>query len=560
VKDTYNGSTVALDGGTFALNPEAYAEDQSIMLGGGTHNISISYGGDKSYNSSTTNATFTVNKATTTIALSGSTQGVVGSPVTFSATLNSQVNLPSNAPTSDFPADNVQFLDGSTPISGTVTYQTAQPGTNEPLVTATLTTSALTAGSHTITAKFQGDANYSAVGPSNALTLSNLISTSGSTLTASAPSSQYGTLVTFTYTVTPSQTGSVAPTGEVYFSCSCSLETSRTLTSGPVQWVVYLNGGTDVITAQYSGDSNYAASSQSTTVTVSTVPSTTTLTTSNASIGSGASVTLTAVVAPSKSNSAQAPSGTVQFSAGTTSSGGSTNLGSANLSNGTAILTTSTIPSGTQFVFASYAGDSNYTASSASTAEAVTGGPASVTLAGLPATISIIAPGASGSTTLAITGVGGYSGTISLSAASCSGLPAKSSCSFAPASVTLSSASPTASTTMTIQTTAATTGLMPAIGRVDRFRLWPVGVLALFAALLLGAMFTAPQRVPRFRTAALTALLLGTLVTFVSCGGGGGGGGGGSTGTPTGTYTVMVSASAPGVTTAPSTSVTLTVQ
>jgi hypothetical protein len=48
--DAVNGGAAApLDGGSFALNSSGYAEDRPIQLSGGSHVLSASYSGDKSY-------------------------------------------------------------------------------------------------------------------------------------------------------------------------------------------------------------------------------------------------------------------------------------------------------------------------------------------------------------------------------------------------------------------------------------------------------------------------------------------------------------------------------
>lgn len=89
-----------------------------------------------------------------------------------------------------------------------------------------------------------------------------------------------------------------------------------------------------------------------------TAGSTTTLTSSAPSTQAGAPVTFTATVAPS-SGSGPTPTGTVNF----TQDGNA--IGSGTLqANGTATLTSSTLPVGTDHITASYAGDSNYSASS----------------------------------------------------------------------------------------------------------------------------------------------------------------------------------------------------
>jgi subtilase family serine protease len=562
VNDTYNGSTGTLDGGSFPLNTEAYAEDQNILLQGGQHSIAISYGGDKSYNASSTTATITVNKAATTISLSSAQSfTTVGSNASFAASINASVLLPYNAPNSDFPADNVQFLDSGTPITGVVTYQTAAQTEGGPLVTATFSTTALKPGNHTITAQFTGDSNYSASTVSNSVTTDIQISTAGSTLTASSATIQHGASETLTYTVVPSQTGGPAPTGTVQFTCYCGgagLSFVAPVTNGQVQWVTsVLPGGSDQISASYGGDSNYQNSAENTSVTVTLLGSATSVSTSNASISSGTSVTLSATVAASKSGG-PAPTGTVQFSAGTNSSGGSTTLGSAvPVASGAASLTTTAIPAGTQYVFASYSGDSNYSPSTASTAEVVTGA-ASFTVAAAPASIAISKPGASGSTTLTFAASGNYTGTITLSSTQCSGLPAESTCSFGTTPLILNGNGSIAQSALIIQTTAASAAPASMLARPNRP--WPLAAIA-FAAMLIGFLGATYVRAfrfaPRSRAAALAVLTVALLLTFTSCGGGGGTT---NPGTPAGSYTVTVSISGAGVTPAPSTTIALTVQ
>lgn len=87
-----------------------------------------------------------------------------------------------------------------------------------------------------------------------------------------------------------------------------------------------------------------------------TAASTTTLHTSASSAAAGTSITLTATVA-SSSGTGATPSGSVSF----TRDGNA--LGSVNLVNGTATLTTSALPVGSDHITASYGGDSNYSSS-----------------------------------------------------------------------------------------------------------------------------------------------------------------------------------------------------
>ena len=109
--------------------------------------------------------------------------------------------------------------------------------------------------------------------------------------------------------------------------------------------------GSQSITAVYSGDPNFGTSSASTPETVNQAGTTTTLSASPISTGAGQTVTLTAiigVVAPG----AGTPTGLVQFFVGGTS------LGTASLTGNTALLTTTTLPVGTDSLTAQYLGDS----------------------------------------------------------------------------------------------------------------------------------------------------------------------------------------------------------
>jgi hypothetical protein len=123
---------------------------------------------------------------------------------------------------------------------------------------------------------------------------------------------------------------------------------------------------------------------------------TTTLMTSNPSIQSGASVTLTATVAPVTPGGAT-PTGTVSFSQNGTA------IGSAPVqSDGTAALPTTSLAAGTDTLTATYSGDSTYAGStSTSVSETVTASPVStalvptITKSTLPAALvaSIATPG-----------------------------------------------------------------------------------------------------------------------------------------------------------------------
>lgn len=565
--DTFNGTTSAIDGGTFGLNTEGYAEDQLIFLLGGQHSIVASYGGDKSFNASTSAAAaITVTKASTTLSLNqGITTFAVGQPIFFTGSLVGQADLPPNPPATYFPSGNVQFFDGSAPIAGTLSDSPTVYSNGQASVDVYISVPTLAPGSHSITAQYVGDSNYQQSAVSNALAIDIVIPTS-LTLTTSNASVTHGASVTLTANVSQQQSGGPGISGAMNFFMNCANCTSlgtAPITNGQAQLVTTsLPAGTYTVIASYPGNTYYASSSAGVNQTVSLLSSTTSVSTSNGAITSGTSVTLTATV--KGSSGGPAPTGTVTFASGTSASGSNTPLGSAQVTGGTATFTTSALLGGTQYVFANYSGDTNYSPSTASTAEVVTSA-GSFTVSSNPTVITVSKPGGAGSTLLNFAASNAFSGTITLSSASCSGLPSESSCSFTPSSIALSPSATTGSSTMTIQTTAASSAPAPVGAGPSRFRPWPIAALALLAILgtLLANTCTSALKLGRYRGTVLAAFTVLLLLAFVSCGGGGGGGGGGGNtnpGTPAGTYTVTVTITGTSVAPAPTANVTLIVQ
>jgi len=559
--DTFNGTTKPIDAGTYPLNNEGYAEDQTPILLGGSHSIVASYSGDPSYNPSSNSSApdvVTVTKASTTITLTPASQTTVaGSAVFISAIVNSPAYLFPTAPLADFPSQNVQFFLGSTPLvvspPSVINYGDGfATGTQNPQLIANLQIYSLPLGNSKITAQFVGDSNYSQSAVSNFVMIDNQETTT-TTLTTSNPTIQHGSSVTFTAVITPSATGGPATTGTVQFTSNGgTLGSPVSVVSGQAQLTTSaLPGGMLTIGAYYSGDTNYGSSDNFVYETVTLLATTTSLTTSNAAIVQGTSVTLTAKVAP-VSSGGPALTGTVQFYSALSATGSDNYLGSpVTVTSGQAQLTTSAIPANTQLVGALYFGDTNYATSSATTAEVVTGAP-TFTITANPTTVSINKPGGSGSTTLTFSGMNGYAGTISLSPSLCSGLPSETTCAFSVASVALSSSTTTATATVTFQTTARSNALpqinQPPLG----FRWWTLGAGVMLACLFCIGILMAGLRARRVRwSVACTILAIVSLAAIASCGGGGGGGVT-NPGTPVGSDpNVVITFTGAGVTPAP---------
>ena len=216
---------------------------------------------------------------------------------------------------------------------------------------ATFTTSALAVGSHSITASYGGDTNFTA---SSSAPLTQTVRPVPSTTVASSLNpSTFGQGVTFTATVTAS---SGTPTGTVTFKNGTVTLGTGTLSGGSATFTTAtLTVGTHSITAVYNGDANFAPStSPALSQVVNQAASTTSVVSSVNPSAVGQAVTFTATVRPATSGT---PTGTVTFS------DGATVLGTGTLSLGKATFTTSALAVGSHSITASYGGDTNFTAS-----------------------------------------------------------------------------------------------------------------------------------------------------------------------------------------------------
>jgi predicted hotdog family 3-hydroxylacyl-ACP dehydratase len=133
--------------GTGTLNAARQATLTTITPAVGTHALIAQYAGDARFNGGTSAAhnQIVTEASTTTTVASSANPAVAGQTVTLTATVNVV------APGSGVPTGPVTFRDGSTTL-GTGTLNAARQ--------ATLTTSALLAGTHAITVQYGGDRNF----------------------------------------------------------------------------------------------------------------------------------------------------------------------------------------------------------------------------------------------------------------------------------------------------------------------------------------------------------------------------------------------------------------
>ena len=213
----------------------------------GADNLSVVYSGDANYQAHTVGFTQTVHQAGTSTQLSSSNpQSAPTQAVTFTAIVNPN--------TSGAPTGTVTFSDGTTAI-GTVAVALVSGA-----VQASLTTSTLAVGTHTITAAYNGDVNFTV---STSPVVSQVVGQASTTtaLSSSQSSPILNQSVTFTATVNPTVSLSTNPTGTVTFFDGNAKVGSASLSAGVATFTTSsLAAGTHAITGAYSGDSNYLMS------------------------------------------------------------------------------------------------------------------------------------------------------------------------------------------------------------------------------------------------------------------------------------------------------------
>jgi uncharacterized delta-60 repeat protein len=154
------GSVTFLDGttilGAAAVGSNGQAAITTTALSGGPHHVTAQYSGDATYQASSTVKDVAVKPATAAVTLTVNPVHA-GQPVTMMAVVTPPwltVSLPMTG--------TVTFYDG-TRVLGTRTVSTPSPLTS-PMFPgfATLTISNLGPGKHTLTARYTGDANFTA--------------------------------------------------------------------------------------------------------------------------------------------------------------------------------------------------------------------------------------------------------------------------------------------------------------------------------------------------------------------------------------------------------------
>jgi hypothetical protein len=233
---------------------------------------------------------------------------------------------------------------GDPSLGGTVTFYSDGTPIGSASVSsnvATLTTTALTAGTHSLTAEYAGTTSYNA---STSSAITQTVNQAVLTVEANNVSKVYGTA---NPALTASYSGFMNGDTSAVLSGSPSLTTTATAASPTGSYTITAAAGT-------LSAANYSFVFVNGTLTITKATSSLSITSTINPSTYGQSVTFTLKVAGS--GSGLTPTGTVTFT-----EGGTTLLGTTTLSaSGTATYTTSALPAGANTLTLNYSGDTNY--------------------------------------------------------------------------------------------------------------------------------------------------------------------------------------------------------
>ena len=523
-------------------------------LPGGSYDVSARYAGNTVYAASTSaGVPVTISPESSEVAiyyqagyslskgfitnLNGQTDLKYGAVVLFSSK-----PVPANAvlPASEFDIT-------STPATGTVSVSDFGAAVGGPLPLdatgqAVFEDFNLAVGKHSLVVSYPGDASYSAsntvsplatplnftIGPTTA-TLSlqpyyqQVLPGTGASITASIPfEGQQGPTGTVTVSVmNPSGVITVLPAAALsvieanYFSAVTVNIPASSLGSGPS---TIGEAGNNIVTASYSGDSNYEPEVQQTPASIYDAKPYTNIVlyATPAGVVAGQSIAITARVGwIDLLNVPGYPGGSVTFLDGTNTLGTVTTVPDA-YGNGIATFTTSTLTVGTHTITANYLGNAQFLASTASITVVVSPAPPPALDFTLSATPVVLGSGFNPSGTSTVTFVLSYAatsaGSISLACTPPAQLPAMSCAVPSPVSFAAGATTGTGTVTVSIVGDIANVKMSRSSGR-----LWLAAGGGLTLAFLLPFGFRARRR--RWRVL-LGALLLLVLVAGIdSCDG-----------------------------------------
>lgn len=358
-----SGNLIAADcplsGGT-ATCSRSFAHIESPVA------VTAYYSGDTNFNPSDNvlnPLTQTVDKASTTTSITPSGSSWVGDSYTVSGWVIV------TSPGSGIPTGTVTVRDD--------TGETCAANLVEGAWSCFLSSSGA-AGTRTLTAVYEGDANYAGSSGSTTHQVTTVATTLA--LTDEPDPSVVGGAVTLTATAT-AETGGGSPTGTVSFSIgttplgSAELVSSGTDESKAVLVTTQIPFGSHTITATYPGDGRFAGSTATAEHTASKRETTTLVMGSDTALVVGDTVTVTVRVVDTSPGASSMPTGNVEVSVDPTDQGTPTSwshtLVAADAGEFTFTYTPTSGETTPHTFTATYAGDSTHSGSSGSFAQAI---------------------------------------------------------------------------------------------------------------------------------------------------------------------------------------------
>lgn len=547
-----DGTQLALD--SFLLSNGSISNQKAKSLPGGTYNVAAHYSGDGTFAPSDSAVT------TVTVGQEGS-QTFVIIPI-FDPQTGAQIN--GNASTFPYGSSAIirAYVTNSTaagsasgppsPVCAAVNQLTCPTGT----VTMTDNGAPLDAGiyslnnqgytrdlnpipvggNHTLVAKYSGDNSYTGSNTTISFTVTPAAMQANTVVTYS--SGQTNNEVDFDAQIDSSALNGVAPTGTVKFFEGAN-QLSGTVTLSPAAGngslsarlgasiaTTFTTNGVHSITAQYSGDNNYAAATSAPVNVTLVYPTTMSVSVDSSNILLGQSVNVTAKLTTGKNSPAITGQFAVYGSSTQIPSPITPTLSTDGSGNQVLTATFTTSPQSSESVQVAYQGDSNY--GSSNDTKFVTVNIPDFSLSALSTPLTITA-GQSGATQITITPASNNASSVSLS---CNNLtvPFGYSCAFQPATVSLANGA-SAISTLTF-TPGPTSNVIPAHAAASKragfvpfgeSSGWLLSLLSGGAALFFLAW---PCRRKRLRTIlglGFLCLLSTILSVMIGCGGGGSG-------------------------------------
>ena len=295
----------------------------------GSLTVTADYPGDTAHATSTDTATVNVSQptahSTSTTITCNPTSVVVGQASVCTATVTDTSTVTPTTPTGTITFTAVGALPGCGPLSGCGILSAISCPLIGGSCFVTFTPSAT--GSATITGTYGGDSTHATSSGSATVTGTGSLTTTA--ITCLPASVDIGSASTCTATVTDTSATPTSPTGTVGFTTSgtgtfatspCTL-VAGTATGTASCFVMYTPTGTartDIITANYAGDTTHGTSSNTANVavTVAAHSTTTSITCSPTTVVVNQQTTCTTTVTDT-STSPTTPTGTVSFSGGT---------------------------------------------------------------------------------------------------------------------------------------------------------------------------------------------------------------------------------------------------